>query len=190
MNDEARLIVASQACILLLHRKTGFYPALSSIIIYPDEYLARFREVDDNGVVTEWSDRLSGESWQLGSIVISWQDVQLRTAEPREAYNVVLHEFAHQLDAEDGLTAEMTSRRALSDRLRRGHLRMRRDTAHGRATVLDPYGEENLAEFFAVAVESFFERPAALLNWDKELYAELARYFRQNPDQWDKNGAD
>ncbi len=107
-----------------------------------------------------------------------------------EAYNVVLHEFAHQLDAEDGITAHGGPQRngsghsALYERLKRAHLRLKHDLAHGRTTVLDPDGEDSLEEFFAVATESFFERPLALRNWDKELFAELVRYFRQDPAEW------
>ncbi len=190
MNDEARLIVAAQACILLLHRDGGFFPGLSSVIIYPDEYFAPFREMDDSGVVTECTDRRSGESCQEGAVVLSWKDVTMEGLSLHEAYNVVLHEFAHQLDAEDGITADAgyqangTECGALHERLKRGHLRLQHDLAHGRATVLDPYGDESLAEFFAVATESFFERPLDLRSWDRELYAELTRYFRQDPAEW------
>ncbi|HEX9022727.1 MAG TPA: M90 family metallopeptidase [Geobacteraceae bacterium] len=190
MTDEARVIVAAQACILLLHRDSGFFPGLSSIIIYPDEYFAPFKEMDESGVVTEWTDRRSGESCQEGAIVLSWKDVTMEEMPLHDAYNVVLHEFAHQLDAEEGITAEAapladgTRCSALNERLRRGHLRLKHDLAHGRVAALDPYGEENVEEFFAVATESFFERPLALRNWDRELYTELADYFRQDPAEW------
>ena len=191
LTDEARLMVAAQACILLLHRETDYFPGLSSIIIYPDEYLAPLQEVDEIGVVTEWTDRLSGESCREGSIVLSWKDIKLKGPGVHEAYNVVLHEFAHQLDVEDGITsgaqlsAGPSRRRTLTEILERGHLRLKRDLARGRATVLDPYGEENLAEFFAVATECFFERPLSLRNWDTELFLELSGYYRQDPAEWE-----
>ena len=191
MTDEARLTVAAQASILLLHRETDYFPGLSSILIYPDEYLAPLQEVDEIGVVTEWTDRLSGESCREGSIVLSWKDVTLKGPDVHEAYNVVLHEFAHQLDTEGGITsgaphpAGPSRRRTLAEVLERGLLRLKHDLARGRATVLDPYGEESLEEFFAVATECFFERPLSLRNWDSELFLELSGYYRQNPAEWD-----
>jgi len=141
-------------------------------------------------VVTEWTDRLSGESSRTGSVVLSWKDVTREGLDLHEAYNVILHEFAHQLDADDGITAETTVAAGdprvgtLLHSLKEGHRRLRRDLARGRATVLDPYGEESLEEFFAVAAESFFERPKALKDWDSGLFAELVAYFRQNPSEW------
>jgi Mlc titration factor MtfA (ptsG expression regulator) len=192
MTDEARLTVAAQACILLLHRETDYFPGLSSIIIYPDEYLAPLQKVDESGVVTEWTDRLSGESCREGSIVISWKDVTLKGPDVHDAYNVVLHEFAHQLDAEDGITsgaplpAKPSRRRTLAEALERGRLRLKHDLARARDTVLDSYGEENLEEFFAVATECFFERPLPLRNWDPELFLALSGYYRQNPAEWEE----
>ena len=191
MTDEARLMVATQACILLLHRETDYFPGLSSIIIYPDEYLAPLQEVDESGVVTEWIDRLSGESCREGSIVLSWKDVTLKGPDVHEAYNVVLHEFAHQLDVEDGITSgaplpvQPSRRRALAEVLERGRLRLKHDLDRARATVLDSYGKESLEEFFAVATECFFERPLSLRNWDTELFLELSGYYRQNPAEWE-----
>ncbi len=190
ITDEVRLPIAAQACILLLHRKPRFYPGLSSIIIYPDEYCAPFRDVDESGVVTEWTDRLSGESRQEGSIVLSWKDVTGEGLKLREAYNVVLHEFAHQLDAEDGITAgarlaeDAGQSCAMFEILEQAHRRLRYDVRRGRVTALDPYGEESLEEFFAVATELFFERPTALRVWDSGLFAGLVRYYRQNPAEW------
>jgi MtfA peptidase len=191
ITDEVRLTVAAQACLLLLHRETDFYPGLSSIVIYPREYLAPQADVDESGVVTEWTDLLSGESSRAGAVVLSWEDVMAEGLETHEAYNVVLHEFAHQLDAEDGITsgtpllARRSGNRSLSEQLERGYQRLKDELLHGRATVLDPYGEESLEEFFAVATECFFMRPISLRLWDFALFRELVRYYRQNPAQWE-----
>jgi len=190
MTDEVRLTVAALACLLLLHRETDYYPGLSSIVIYPREYLAPQADVDESGVVTEWIDLLSGESSQVGTVVLSWEDVMAEGLETHETYNVVIHEFAHQLDAEDGITsgapllARRSGTRTLLDALERGFERLQDELLHGRATVLDPYGEESLEEFFAVASECFFMRPLLLRLWDFALFAELVRYYRQNPAEW------
>jgi MtfA peptidase len=190
ITDEVRLTVAAQACLLLLHRETDYFPGLSSIVIYPREYLAPQADVDESGVVTEWTDLLSGESSRVGTVVLSWEDVMDEGLETHESYNVVLHEFAHQLDAEDGITSgapllpRRSRNRTLSEVLESGFQRLKDEVLHGRATVLDPYGEDSLEEFFAVATECFFIRPLSLREWDFCLFTELVRYYRQNPAQW------
>jgi Mlc titration factor MtfA (ptsG expression regulator) len=189
MTDEVRVTIAAQACILLLHRETGYYAGLSSVIVYPGEFLAPFREVDESGVITEGIDRRSGESWQEGTLVLSWEDIADGSLDVQAGYNVVIHEFAHQLDVEDGITCG-TRRLFGRDQpnwaktLEQEYLRLQHDTAHGRSTVLDPYGAENPAEFFAVATECFFESPRRLRERHPKLYAELARYYRQDPASW------
>lgn len=190
VTDEVRLTVAAQACLLLLHRETDFFPGLSSIVIYPGEYLAPQTDVDESGVVTEWTDLLSGESNRVGTVVLSWEDVMAEGLETHAAYNVVLHEFAHQLDAEDGITSDAPllsrrfGKRSLMEALEQGYQRLKDEVLNGRATVLDPYGAESMEEFFPVATESFFMRPLSLRLWYFDLYTELARYYRQNPAQW------
>jgi MtfA peptidase len=190
MTDEVRVTIASQACILLLHRKTDYYPALSSIVVYPAEYLAPYFGVDEWGVVTEGTDQRSGESCPEGALVLSWEDVKAEGIDVHESYNVVLHEFAHQLDAEEGITAgipmepESTGDYSEEDILTRAYRQLRKDDALGRPTVLDPYGAESPEEFFAVATEAFFQIPHSFKERHTELYDELSRYYRQDPAGW------
>lgn len=187
VTDTVRLVVAAQACLLLLHRDAAYYPGLSSIIVYPDEYLAPLLEVDEAGIVTEGTDRRSGEFVREGALVLSWADVTREGLEVHDAYNVVLHEFAHQLDAEEGVTVEPVSGgrfTGLYEVLEREWRNLKRDARRGRNTVLDPYGAENLAEFFAVATEAFFETPSPFRAAHPELYQELADFYRQDPAGW------
>lgn len=190
MSDEVRLTIAAQACILLLHRESDYFPGLSSILVYPGEYVAPFVEMDESGVVTERFDRRLGESSQQGAIVLSWEDVCPEGPGVHGAYNVVLHEFAHQLDTEDGVTTgepllpKRFRKRLLTGILVQEHQRFRDEVAAGRPMPFDPYGAESLEEFFAVATECFFEQPQSLLESCPALYAELATYFRQDPAAW------
>jgi len=190
MNDDIRVTIAAEACLLLLHRDTDYFPGLSSIVVYPGEYLAPFREADDSGVVTEGTDRRSGESWEQGTLVLSWEDVLTAGGDGEWAYNVVIHEFAHQLDAEDGVTngvpllSNRSSHRHWQRTLVEEYERLREEESRGLTTVLDPYGAESPAEFFAVATESFFENPKALKSRHLALYEELTRYYRQDPANW------
>jgi MtfA peptidase len=187
MTDEIRVTVAAQACVLLLHRRTDYYPGLRSIIVYPHAYVARHFERDDAGIVSEGMEHRLGESWTRGAVVLSWDDIRSGAADIHDGHNVVFHEFAHQLDAENGETdgAPILPRRSMyvawARILGEEYEKLRRDVAYGRDTLLDRYGATNPAEFFAVATEFFFERPQQLREQLPQLYDELKSYYEQDP---------
>lgn len=141
-------------------------------------------------MVTETRQDLLGESWGDGRVILSWDHVRRAGHDPEGAQNVVLHEFAHQLDSESGSTngapllGSAERYRRWSKTLARDFELLRRDTYWGQCDVLDPYGASSPAEFFAVATESFFEQPHALAARHPELYAEFQRYFRVDPRDW------
>lgn len=182
MTDEVRITIASQACLLLLHRDSGCYPAISSIVVYPDEYLALWQDLDENGIVAEGDELRSGEFTGSGALVLSWEDVLMSGVDEQDAYNVVIHEFAHQIDAECGVTADGSALwRGL---LEREYHRLQHAAAHRRPTLFDPYGAEHPAEFFAVVTECFFEAPVRFKRRHGELYAAMSTFFRQDPASW------
>jgi MtfA peptidase len=187
MTDEIRVTIAAQACILLLRLDDDdYYPLLKSIVVYPSAYRVP-REQREGGIVHEGQAIHLGESWQHGAVVLSWNSARRGAADARDGQNVILHEFAHQLDQEDGAadgTPELERwafyapwARVLSEH----YLALRKSASRGGKTVLDKYGATNEAEFFAVATEAFFERPTLLQARHPELYEELARYFGQDP---------
>jgi Mlc titration factor MtfA (ptsG expression regulator) len=187
ITDEIKLTIAAQACILLLHRETDYYPGLSSILVYPQAYVASRTEYLSGGVVAEGEDVRMGESWHRGSVVLSWDDVRRIAADINDGHNVVFHEFAHQLDSSGG---RRDSTPVLRDRstyiawariLQKDYEKLRRDVGSNRDTLLDKYGATNPAEFFAVATESFFERPKDLQRLHPELYEELKFFYQQDP---------
>jgi Mlc titration factor MtfA (ptsG expression regulator) len=187
ITDEIRVTIAAQACVLLLHRTTNYYPGLYTIIVYPGAYVAAHTVREPMGIVTERTDTRLGESSSRGAVVLSWDAVEAAASDVGDCRNVVLHEFAHQLDAENGSVAGAP---ALPDRSRyvawarilgRDYERLRHDAALGRQTVLDRYGATNPAEFFAVTTECFFTRPKLLKARHPELYAELRQYYQQDP---------
>ena len=187
MTDEIRVTVAAQACLLLLRLDdVDYYPRLRSVVVYPSTYVAR-QEAREGGVVHEEHSVRLGESWVHGAVVLSWDGVRAGAANPADGQNVVLHEFAHQLDQEDGAadgTPELETRAAYAPWaavLSEHYLALRRDAKRGRKTVLDDYGAQNEAEFFAVATETFFEKPLQLQRKHPELYDELAAYYGQDP---------
>ena len=187
VDEEIRVTVAAQACVLLLHRKTAYYPGLVTIIVYPGAYVVSREHRDGAGIVSEAAEARLGESWTRGVVVLAWDAVQGTATDASDCRNVVLHEFAHQLDAETGLVEgsprlpERSMYVSWARVLGREYIRLRQDAAMGRATVLDRYGATNPAEFFAVATECFFTRAQALQARHPELYAELAGYYQQDP---------
>lgn len=188
VTQEMKVTIAALACILLLHRETDYYPKLVSILIYPRAYLAQHRERDSAGLVTEGFQQRRGESWSHGTVVLSWDDVRTGAANEQDGHNVVYHEFAHQLDIEDGSLADGSVALPRSSMysawvriLGREYHALKQDVAAGRKTVLDSYAATSPAEFFAVATECFFEIPLLLQKKHPELYAELKSYYKQDP---------
>jgi Mlc titration factor MtfA (ptsG expression regulator) len=187
ITDEIRVTVAAQACLLLLRRDATYYPTLLSILVYPHAYVAREEEVTPDGVVHELPDVRIGESWERGEVVLAWDEVCEGAADIRDGYNVVLHEFAHQLDQEAGLTdgAPLLPRRSMYTSWARvlgaEYRKLQGDAARRCRTVLDPYGATSPAEFFAVATECFFEKPHDMRRTHPALYEELRRFYRQDP---------
>jgi MtfA peptidase len=194
MTDEVRVTIAAQASILLLRLDDDdYYPRLRSIVVYPSAYVVP-REERDGEVVRENDAVHLGESWTHGTVVLSWDSARRGAADPRDGANVILHEFAHQLDQEDGAadgTPELHRlalyapwARVLSEHF----LALRTAALTGRRTLLDGYGATSEAEFFAVASECFFERPVQLRTRHPELYEELAAYYRQDPGARSRGG--
>ncbi len=187
ITDEIKITIAAQACILLLHRKTDYFPGLYSIIVYPYHYLAPQVVRKGHGIMAEGLQARLGESWTRGAIVLSWDDVRRGASDIHDGHNVVLHEFAHQLDAQDGAMngAPILSHHSMYESWSRvlggEYERLRRDARLGKGTLLDEYGSTNPAEFFAVATEFFFEKPRQLRQQLPDLYNELSRYYNQDP---------
>lgn len=187
ITDEIRVTVAAQACLLLLHRDTDYYPELEIILVYPSGYRAPAREVREGGVVVEGEQARLGESWSRGAVVLSWDGVLAGAADVSDGHNLVLHEFAHQLDQESGPAdgapelprASMYA--AWARILGREYERLLEDGARPRRTVIDPYGATNPAEFFAVVTEAFFERPVKLRARHPDLYEQLREFYQQDP---------
>jgi MtfA peptidase len=192
VTDEIRVVIAAQACLLLLHRETDYYPDLKSILVYPNTYYSRVTEEDE-----QEASGLAGQSWLRGPVILDWNSVLGGVSNRSDGHNVVFHEFAHQLDTEDGRAdgvpalcpkcspLDRRSRyQSWAKILSKEYEQLRRDSDAGQKSVLDEYGATNPAEFFAVATECFFEKPNELRQKHPELYAELKRFYQQDPAEW------
>jgi Mlc titration factor MtfA (ptsG expression regulator) len=186
LTDEIKVTIAAQACLLLLHRESDIYPDVDSILVYPGAYRAPTAK-HEGGVVVESNQERLGESWVRGIVVLAWDHVKSGAARPTDGQNVVLHEFAHQLDGEGG---SMDGAPDLGTRARYtswAHVlgnefsELSRKIHGGRRSDIDSYGATSPAEFFAVVTEMFFEKPRALKQLHPELYEELAAFYKQDP---------
>jgi Mlc titration factor MtfA (ptsG expression regulator) len=194
LTDAAKLVIASQACLLTLNRKAWDYPRLKTILVYPDSFYSPQTTVDGMLVTEELSERL-GESWGRGVVVLAWDTVERESAHLGSSRNVVLHEFAHQLDQEDGdpdgtpILAGLAEYPDWARIFSREFVRLREEVRANRGGVLDPYGATDPAEFFAVATETFFKRSKQLKSAIPDLYALLGRYYGYDPYEWFKTEA-
>lgn len=188
LTDEIRVTIAAQACLLLLHRDADYYPRLRSILLYPSGYTVPDERHVGGGLWEEASDdRLGHTQQRLGALVLAWDSARHGALEPTDGENLVLHEFAHQLDFEDDATNGTPALASRAEYLAWGRVMseefeaLRAAEEEGRPTVIDQYGATDPAEFFAVVTEAFFERPHALRRRHPELYETLARFYRQDP---------
>ncbi|MES2886419.1 MAG: M90 family metallopeptidase [Pseudomonadota bacterium] len=191
ITDEMKLVIAAQACLLLLNQpRPAYFPGMRQVLVYPAAFRVDRHHTDEAGVVTQEQQVLSGESWSQGQVILSWHDVVEDAAVPGDGYNVVVHEFAHQLDQEDGEANGAPPLRHKADYARWSKVMhgafsaLQAQVERGEDTLLGDYAATEPAEFFAVASEVFFELPDRLLEAHADLYRELARYYRIDPLSW------
>ncbi|MCO5398071.1 zinc-dependent peptidase [Ralstonia soli] len=203
LTDEMVISIAVQASVPILELGMAWYGGWHGVVIYPGEFVIRKEVMDEDGVVHDVREEAAGEAWEHGPVILSWQDIELGSAlaEPgAQPYNVVIHEFAHKLDMlngeSDGIPAFSSRLHADIDREQWAddlyaeydafaglceQIPERRWDTDPILALLDPYGAQHPAEFFAVASEVFFVEPVALLGTLPSLYALLQAFYRQDP---------
>ncbi len=188
VTEEMRLTIAAQAC-LMVAAKDVWYENLRTILIYPGAFKSRITE-HDGLVVTEGEVVRIGESWSRGPVILSWPHAEDGAFHDDDGHNVVLHEFAHQLDDLSGYTdgapvlARDHSEGEWDRIIGEAYRRLAYNADAGRETFLDPYGATAPEEFFAVIVEYFFERPADLKREEPAVYGQLAKFLALDPAAW------
>jgi Mlc titration factor MtfA (ptsG expression regulator) len=180
--------IAAQACLPILKLGIDAYDGFVGIVIHPDEVVAPRELMDDDGIVHEYDEVLTGEAMGGGPVMLAWADVLTAGETADLAYNVVIHEFAHVLDMADGdadgvpMLPNAAARDAWIQCIDAEFERFAaRIDAGDNDTVLDPYGAEAVEEFFAVAVEAFFVAPESMRQEHPALHELFAGYFRQDP---------
>lgn len=188
VNDEVAVAVALQACLPILNLGLSRYDGFKGIVIHADEVLAQRSEMDEDGVVHEYAEALTGEAMQGGPVTLTWSDVANAGETAAWAYNVVIHEFAHVLD----MHSHASHAHLATPDLRRAHQQWSKALSQefqafgvtvesGADTLLDPYGAESPQEFFAVASEAFFVQPVEMRQAQATLYGLMGHYYQQDP---------
>ncbi len=187
LSMEMKVLIAAQACLMTLGRTVDAWDSIRSILVYPDAYKAPFTNYDEGGIVRVGKDDREGESWSSGYIILSWKDAY-EGGFLAEGRNLVIHEFAHQVDLLTFLETAIPRKEDIAiyewwEEVTYDSFTsfVKRFDAGLDDPALDSYGATNEAEFFAVAAESFFETPKLLKSHHRNLYAVLSEYFNQDP---------
>ena len=182
-----RTIIAIQACVLVLNLDLALYDGFENVVVYPGEFVPGFEYEDEYGVVHRRDEALAGEAMQRGPVVLSWPDVEASADWDESQMNLVIHEFAHQIDMADG---DANGCPPLADEKTRDHWHRTMRAAYddfaarvdaGEDTAIDPYAAEHPGEFFAVLSEVFFAEPLLLRDEYRDVYAAFVRFYRQDP---------
>ncbi|MBQ4833271.1 zinc-dependent peptidase [Pseudoalteromonas sp. MMG010] len=185
-----KLLIAADACLLVLNKPWPLYKNVKEILLYPSAYYAPQSTRDNAGLVSYHTSVRQGESWPGGTLVLSWHDVLQGNRLPSDGHNLVFHEFAHQLDQQTGKT---TGTPALSSKAQyqkwaevfnRAFTQLKSHVAYNIPHVIDSYGATNEAEFFAVITETFIEKPLQLKQFDPQIYQLLVDYYQFDPKAW------
>jgi MtfA peptidase len=198
LTDAMTVAIAAQACLPVLNLGLDLYRGWVGVIVYPGEFVIRKTVEDEDGVVHEVEHDASGEAWEGGPVVLSWEDAQM--TDERDAYNVVIHEFAHKIDMLTGVAdghpplfrrwhapldaaawADVFDHAYDQFCARVDAVPKRRWSRFERNSLIDPYAADHPSEFFAVCSEALFVQPHAFEAEYPQLYRLLARYYRQDP---------
>lgn len=194
LNDEIRVTISAQACLLLLGLRHDYYRNVLSIIVYPSTVVPPRRKVgffENTMAPVDIEQPVLGQAFMQGPVIIVWDAALRGGRHPELGHNVIYHEFAHKLDMLDGSadgTPPLYTRQDYRDWVAicsKEYERLREDSAAGRRSFLDSYGATSEAEFFAVATEQFFDKPATMIKQAPELYHLLEEYYQQDPyERW------
>jgi len=187
LDDTTRVLIAAQACLLILNLGLDYYDGWHEVIVYPDTFVVDQQECDVAGVVHETRRALGGESWGRGPLILSWADAKPGAHPHGAGSNVILHEFAHKLDMLNGTANGMPPlhrdmvREEWTQALSHAYDDLYHEIERHHLTAIDPYAAESPAEFFAVLTEVFFEAPQDVHRLHPAVYRQLSRFYRQDP---------
>jgi len=182
-----QLIIALQACLPILNLGLDWYDGWTSVVVYPSGFAPKRVVRDEYGVEHVVQSSLAGEAWQRGPVILSWDETE--RAGIIDGHNLVIHEFAHKLDMQNGeangfppLHAGMDAK-VWTEAFSAGYEDFQHKCNAGKNIGIDCYGASSPAEFFSVLSEVFFERPESIRQHYTVVYEQLKLYYRQDPLQ-------
>lgn len=187
LNNQIKVVIAAQACLLILRLDHDYYHNVNSILVYPSAFYNNMPSAGPGGVVGTSNTPHAGEAWLGGEVILAWDSAFAGGRNPEDGHNTVIHEFAHKLDMLDGSAdgapplGDREQQKRWAEVLSEHFAHLRQATAAGRRTLIDSYGTTNAAEFFAVASEVFFEKGAQLQRIRPDLYDCLCQFYGQDP---------
>jgi len=187
LTEEQRLIIAVQACLLILNLDLDYYDGWVEIVVYPDTFVVKRDITSDEGIVSSQTSTLSGEAWSRGSVILSWADIERDSFTLHQGHNVVIHEFAHKLDMLNGRANGMPplhpkmKRQEWTDSLENAYDLLINNLQHQQPHYINEYAATNPAEFFAVISEYFFTAPRVLQEHRPAVYEQLVLFYKQKP---------
>jgi len=190
LTEEMIVSVASQACLLTLNMRGNPYARLKTVILFPKVFNHEGTSVDAGGTYTESRHRVAGLSYERGTVSLAWSQTEYGARFMNDGVNVVFHEFAHQLDQADGYAngAPILRRpehyKEWCSVMEKAYAKLVDASERGKVSLLDHYGATNPAEFFAVATETFFEKPRKMYKRFPDLYEIMEQYYQLDPKAW------
>ena len=184
VTDEMKVAICGQAGLMILDMEHSYFDRVPTILVYP----SGFRIPPDQGMGD--NSAVIGQAVYRGPVILAWDEIRAQGRDPSMGENVVIHEFAHQLDYLDGYaggTPELGDPQQVEHweqvmaRAYEAHLQ---DLRLDHDTLLGEYAGTNRTEFFAVASERYFMIPRQLKRLYPELHALLASYYRVDPARW------
>lgn len=190
VTDEMRVVVAAQACLLTIGRPNYHYPGVKEILVYPSAFVATREQPDHNGLQVLNRTIMTGESWTQGQVILSWPDALHGAEVDDDGFNVVIHEFAHQLDQEKGyangapILLNRKRIREWTTVLTSEFDNLQQMERTNQSSLFSYYGATNPAEFFAVVSEVFFEQTKMMSEQHPALFRQFKSFYRINPLSW------
>ncbi len=189
---EMAMTIALQACLPVLKLGLQRYDGWTSVIVYPSQFYPQHRYIDEFGVEHIEEHGLSGEAWEQGPVILSWDEILY--ADAWDEHNLIIHEFTHKLDMQNGVANGYPSLREgmnhsqWVETFSRAYETLRRELDRGMDTYIDGYAGTSPAEFFAVTSEYFFQRPDILVHYNTGIYEQLKQFYGQDPLRWKRDG--
>lgn len=172
ITTEMRTLVAASAIQITFGFPSVYLHRFKEVILYPDAYYSTITEAYHQGEVNS-----------AGIIVLSWKNLLQGYLNPYDGRNLGLHEMAHALKISDATSYagfDFFDQEAFHHFI--FYAREERQLiANGEASLFRQYASSNDHEFFAVAIENFFERPLALSDFHPQMYSTLVRLLNQDP---------